>query len=232
LADLWKVANWSQSVTAGAYSRAEFGAQTISPLARTTLIGPLKRAMLFVFIGEDGKDWYGDGAASNFTGFQIAVDGVWVTPTAKFDGLVEDTAAFHWAQYWCLIDPTVSHQVKFRLSNGQSTAQTRTFHCGVIACPWIFPQDSYYDLIDIEVPVGSTIYGAMEDFFKTAQAKYAAITSVNVQNGVQNVQEFSAAASANPLSFNYTPEWYETEIRLAVKGFGNCLSRIACDLRG
>jgi hypothetical protein len=189
--------------------------------------------MLFVFIGEDGKDWYGDGAASNWTGFQIAVDGVWIgTPSAKFDGLVEDTAAFHWAQYWCLIDSNISHTVKFRLSNGQSTAQTRTFHCGVIACPWIFPSDSYYDLIDIEVPVGSTIYGAVEDFFKAAQAKYAAIRSVNVQNGTQNVTEFSAAASASPLNFNYTPEWYETEIRLAVKGWGNCLSRLACDLRG
>jgi hypothetical protein len=233
IADLWKVANWSQTVTAAARSRVEFGAQTISPLARTTVIGPLKKAMLFVFIGVDGINWYGDGAASNFAGFQIAVDGVWInTPSAKFDGLSEDTAGFHWAQYWCLIDPNVSHTVKFRLSNGTSSSVTRTFHCGVIACPWIFPSDSYYDLIDIEVPVGSTIYGAVEDFFKAAQAKYAAIRSVNVQNGVQNVTEFSAAASASPLSFNYTPEWYETAITLAVKGWGNCLSRLACDLRG
>ena len=233
IADLWKVPNWSQSVTAANGARVEFGAQTIPPLARNTVIGPLKKAMLFVFCGVDGRYWYGDGAASNFAGFQIAVDGVWITPTAQGPSSnSEDTASFYWAQYWCWIDPNVSHQVKFRISNGSGSSKTITCHCGVIACPWIFPSDDYADLIDIEVPVGSTIYGAIEDFFKASQAKYAAVRSVNVQNGTQNVQEFSQAASGNPLNFSYAPEWYETEIRLAVKGFGNCLSRLACDLRG
>jgi hypothetical protein len=219
-------------VTAGAYSRTEFGQQTIPLLERTTLIGPLKYAMLFIFLGVEAKDWYGDGAASNYVGFQIYRDGVWEAPTAKCDSQVENTAAFHWAQHWSLINARMTHTVKFRLSNGTSSSVTRRFHYGIIACPWIFPLNVYYDLIDIEVPVGSTIYMAIEDFFKTSQAKYAAIRSMNVQNGEQIVTEFSQAASANPLNFNYTPEWYETEIKLAVKGWGNCLSRIACDLRG
>jgi len=53
-------------------------------------------------------------------------------------------------------------------------------------------------LIDIEVPVGSTIYGAVEDFFKAAQAKYAAIRSVNVQNGVQNVHRVQRRCIRKP----------------------------------
>ena len=234
LADLFKIINQKETHTVNSGARLEFGEVTIPPLTRTTSIGPLKNATVFIFIGVENKWWYGDCASSNCIGFQAYLDGEWITsPTRKFTSETYNTAAFHWAQIYKVIDPNVSHTVKFRFSNGTSSSQTATAHYGIIACPWIIPQDNYYNLINIEVPVGSTIYGAIEDMFMPANSKYAAIRSTNVINGEQNVSEFSQnPGETSPLNFNYTPEWYETEIKLGVKGLWNCVSRLAVDLRG
>jgi len=237
LVDLFKTPNFQQTVTTDAGQRTNFGQVNIPALTtkRKTVIGPTKHAaMIFIFIGCESNLGYGDGASSNYLGFQIYLDGSWIdTPSRQSTACVECTNPLHWAQHYVLIDPTQPHTVLFRQSNGTSSSQTTTYYCGVIACPWIFPQDTYYDLIDIEVPVGSTIYGAVEDLFMPSNKKYAAVRSVNAMNGAQNVAEFTQdPGQAAPLNFNYTPEWYETEITLAVKGTWNCLSRLAADLRG
>ena len=234
LEDLAAITQRIKTETVAAKSRKLLETVNIDIPIRNSVIGPINKAMLFIFMGVDAKWWYGDGAASDWIGFQFGIDGAWIAVSKReMTTYMELTKTFHWAQYWTLVDAGKTHNISFRFSNGTDSSQTATAHYGVIACPWLIPQDDWYELIDIEVPVGSTIYGVVEDFFDRSRAKYAAIRSTNLMNGQQSITEFTQdPGEPKPLQFNYTPEWYETEIKLGLKGLWNCLSRLACDLRG
>lgn len=232
LEDLFKKQSWKEEDVMTQHGhRTTFGTTTVPKLSRNCVMGPIRKALLFVFLGVDDSLIAGDGASSNFCGFRILVDGE--EQHSRSNSTKYSIHGFNWAQCFIPVDAQIPHEVKFQQSNGSGSTCTNDYFCGVIACPWMFPSSEWENIVDIEVPVESTVYGTAEDLFDVEQAKDIAVRSKNVLNGEQSVQSFHQdAGSTDPLHFNYTPEWYETAIKLGVKGLWNCLSRLGVDLRG
>lgn len=237
LSDVQKLTAGTTTVYIPANTQQQIFSLSIPKFNRKTVLGNLNpdKYLLFshVYVNSNLTPDYW-GGASGIVGYGYNL----TTPSGSQDVQSTDrffasfdSSGLSWMRLERLVDNVDQTLRLYAVNSTTSTVQLR-FDYSVFACPWILPTD-YAKLIDVDVPLESTLYAVIEALQQSSQVKYLQIREVNAAEGEQVIHSASQDPGATtPLSTNFTLQWHQYGLKLYAKGYGNALSKIAADLRG
>lgn len=130
-----------------------------------------------------------------------------------------------------LAETSGSLTIEVRVTNGYSSALTVSANLQAYSSVWLMPS-SLTDMVDLDVPFGSTIYVVSEPLFANP-TKVIYLGYQKAWSTVFNLDSYYQASGTDILQFNYTFDLYPSQLPSFLKwsGFGASVSMLVADIR-